>query len=207
MLVGLALSGCMSDSTKLLWGTQEGSSKAAVAESIDSDVRQPLDVPPSLKDQVKVPHADAIAVQSQVPERYVKKVAGKKVSLDGRVYDKPVDMVFSSVVDAMTGLNFPVQSVDSASGTITTDWIRKELNASSASVLGMIGSGGPLALRYRFVVRVLRQIPADGSAEIARLEIRTLGQTFTSRHWVNKKMKRKYADDLFNRVEELLTTK
>jgi len=98
----------------------------------------------------------------------------------------------------MTALNMPVQSVDSASGTITTDWIRRGANNPNfLTGLGLFGSGG-IVTRHRFVVRIF----PDG--EKARLEIRTLAQGFINNHWVNRPLKRKASEEMFVAVEEQL---
>ena len=199
----LFLSGCMSGDSKLFWSMDDKGKQPR--EAVEADARPVLDVPPSLRGEVSVPEADEVAIQKAMPERYKKIVAGKRVALDAKVYDKPAASVFSAVVDAMTGLNMPVQSVDSASGTVTTDWIRTDAgNASVTGILNMMGGGGPIAIRYRFVVRVLRQESTEEGKELVRLEVRTTGQSFSGRHWVNKKMSRKYSNDLFSRVEEVL---
>ena len=202
MLFVMLISGCGSTSVpKLFWSNDDTQGGGAGHAQVKADVRPVLDVPPSLRGEVKVPDAASVAVQDKVPERYKKIVAGKKVSLDARQYDKPVADVFSAVIDAMTGLNLPVQSVDSASGTIATDWIRVGSNSSSTqSFLSSFGGDKVLAIRYRYVVRVLRETLQD--KEVTRLEIRTLGQVFQNRHWINKKIRRKYANNLFSRVEE-----
>jgi len=206
MLFVVLISGCGSTSMpKLFWSNDDTQGGGGHAQ-VKADVRPVLDVPPSLRGEVQVPDADSVAVQDKVPERYKKIVAGKKVALDARQYDKPVADVFSAVIDAMTGLNLPVQSVDSASGTIATDWVRVGVNSpNTLSVASLFNSAKPTAIRYRYVVRVLRETLQD--KEVTRLEIRTLGQVFQNRHWINKKIRRKYANNLFSRVEEGLSTK
>ncbi|MBL4760843.1 MAG: hypothetical protein JKY80_08360 [Mariprofundaceae bacterium] len=104
----------------------------------------------------------------------------------------------------MTALNLPVQSVDSASGTITTDWVRTDVNNPSVnSLFNAFGGGGPQAVRYRYIARVLRE--TSNKVTKTRLEVRTMAQAFNSGHWVNKKLTRKRANELFSRVEELLS--
>jgi len=165
--------------------------------------RAPLDVPPELRGDVEVPEPDKIASQGGPAAVNKGRVAGQAVSLDGRVYSHGVATVFSAAVDAMTALNMPVQSVDSPSGTLTTDWIKQESVSSNASVMsGVFGGETVLGVRYRFVVRVLRQ--KGGEAELTRLEIRTVGQAFVNRHWVNRPIQRKVSDELFAAVEERL---
>ena len=170
---------------------------------VNAPSRAPLDVPPELRDEVSVPMPDKVAVNEQGAV-IDKSVAGKAVSLDARVYGVTVDRVFSAVIDAMTALNLPVQSVDSPSGTITTEWIRQDANNQNfgAATLGGFfgGAGETLAVRHRFVVRVLR-LKETGKAQ---LEIRTLGQGFINRHWVNRPLKRKVSEELFSSVEEQL---
>jgi len=168
--------------------------------------RAPLDVPPELRKDIEVPMPDKIATEAAqgdvgIPANVKKLIAGKAVSLDAHVYKRTPAQVFSAVVDAMTSLNMPVSSVDSPSGTITTEWVRKDssnANAYLASAMDMFG-GGPTHTRYRFVVRVLRM--KDGGTQ---LQIRTLGQQFTNRHWMDKPIKRKVANELFSAVEERL---
>ncbi len=168
--------------------------------------RAPLDVPPELRDEVNVPMPDAIATEAasggaKISQEQRHAVAGKAVSLDARIYDRSPAQVFSTVIDAMTALNMPVQSVDSPSGTVTTEWIRNSANSTNSYVdagLSLFG-GGPTHIRYRFVIRVLRT--PDGKS---RLEIRTLGQKYVNRHWVNKPLIRKNSNELFAAVEERL---
>ena len=201
------LSGCMSGGNKLFWGLDEGKQEKSKSEAVQAASRPALDIPPELRGEVAVPKANAIARTSVLPERYKKIVAGKKVGLDARVYKQPAGQVFSSVIDAMTAMNLPVESVDSASGTITTDWVKTDVNNPNLlSGISFLGDG-IMARRYRFVVRVLRQELAEESQPqtMTRLEVRTLGQVFQTKHWVNRSLKRNYANDLFSSVEERLS--
>lgn len=166
--------------------------------------RVPLDVPPELRKEIEVPMPDKVATEAAqggkgLSSQAKKLIAGKAVSLDAREYDVTPARIFSSVVDSMTALNMPVDSVDSPSGTITTTWIRldsSKANAYVGSVMNMFGAG-PAHTRHRFVVRVFRM--QDGKTQ---LQIRTLAQQFLNRHWVNKILKRKVANELFSAVEE-----
>ncbi len=158
-------------------------------------------------EEVEVPSPGEIATKNGRMRSADKKlVAGKSVSLDAKIYDNSAAQVFSATVDSMTALNMPVQSVDSPSGTLTTDWIRQEsleaANTAMAAVSGMFGGDGVMALRYRFVVRVLRQKVEE--REVTRLEIRTVGQAYINRRWVNRPIVRKVSDELFSAVEERL---
>jgi len=203
IVVVLVLTGCMSGGTKMLWSTDEGAGKGQTRGQLQADARPALDMPPSLRGEVEVPDAGAIAVRKTVSERYKKTVAGKRVALDARLYDASAASVFSAVLDGMTALNLPVESVDSASGTITTDWVRTDANNPNVNTLmNAFGGGGPQAIRYRYVVRVLRETLDDVTK--TRLEIRTMAQTFSNGHWTNKKLTRKRAEELFSRVGELL---
>lgn len=165
--------------------------------------RVPLDVPPALRGDVEVPTPDAVASQDGELTTLTKKLfAGKAVALDAKLYATDAANVFSAVIDAMTALNMPVQSVDSPSGTVTTDWIRQSsASATSTFASGMFG-GGVQAIRYRFVVRVLRQ--ATEEKVQTRLEIRTVGQAFMNKHWVNRHIQRKVSGELFSAVDERL---
>jgi len=199
----MLLVGCSSGMPKLFWSSDEGVDKGSSHAPMKSESRPALDIPPSLRGEVEVPDAGAIAVQSSMPERYKKSVVGKKVALDARLYDMSIGTVFSAVVDGMTALNLPVQSVDSASGTITTDWVRTDVSSPNVNTLfNAFGGGGPQAIRYRYVARVLRE--TSDEVVKTRLEVRTMAQTYSSGHWVNKKLVRKRANELFSRVEELL---
>jgi len=201
----LFLSGC---DRELLVPWEAGSDKPAYAQgsggSKGAESRAPLDVPPELRDDVEVPNPDGVATANGAGYSSEEKsqVAGQAVSLDGRVYQQDAATVFSAVVDAMTALNLPVQSVDSPSGTLTTDWIKKSTDATAAMFGGMFGGETVLAIRYRYVVRVLRQKAEAG--EMTRLEIRTTGQAFVNRQWVDRPIKRKVADELFAATEERL---
>lgn len=207
----LLLSACGRDMPQIFWDTDAGRNEPAYARGASGAAgaksRPPLDVPPELRGTVEVPMPEKVAGQPQAGDAVVrnKPVAGKAVSLDARVYDQSVDVVFSAVVDAMTALNLPVASVDSPSGTVTTEWIRHDANTKSTSALdlgGLFGQETVRAIRHRFVVRVLRLKTEHG--EKSQMQIRTLGQIFTNRHWVNRPVKRKVADELFVATEEQL---
>jgi len=168
--------------------------------------RVPLDVPPELRAEVNVPMPDQVAVDVargdvKMSAEEKKAVAGKAVSLDTRLYTQSPAKVFSTVIDAMTALNLPVDSVDSPSGTITTTWIHPNSNTVNSYVgaaMSMFGAG-PTYERHRFIVRVFRD--KNGQTQ---LQVRTLGQSFINRHWVFKAIKRKMANELFSAVEERL---
>ncbi len=202
----LTLASC-SNMPKLFWSENEGSTQQPSGEqAAAAPSQQPLVVPPDLRGEVSVPMPDKVASDQSTQVQQAEKrddanVAGTAVALDTRVYDQPVATVFSAVVDAMTSLNMPVQSVDSPSGTITTDWVRKDASNPSmfTPIMNMFGASGPLAERYRFVVRVLRLSTPAGVK--TQLEIRMLGQVFENRHWVNKQVKYKASNDLFSAVE------
>lgn len=169
--------------------------------------RAPLDVPPELRGQVSVPMPDKVATEVAVgdvkmSEEEKQAIAGKAISLDARLYDKTAAEVFSAAIDALTSLNLPVESVDSPSGTITTAWVRQaSTNASSYanSLMNVFGGGGPLATRYRFILRVFRM--KDGKTQ---LQVRTLAQEYINHHWVFKELKRKVANEVFSAVAERL---
>jgi len=195
----------------MFWSMDEGKNDTvSTQKTVQAKVRPALEIPPELRGKVEVPASDQIATVKKMPERYSKAVAGTRVALDAKVYKESAGRVFSAVVDAMTALNLPVASVDSPSGTITTDWVRTDANNANSNNfskgMNIFGSKAR-AFRYRHVVRVLRLQSKDGQPSgMTRLEVRTLGQAFVGSHWVNKKFKRKYADDLFTRVEERLPT-
>lgn len=203
------LASCGSD-MQLFWPTEDdkpdyaqGGGRGAGAPS-----RAPLDVPPELRDEIEVPSPGDIATKDGVmrSEEEKKLVAGKAVALDAKIYEKTPAEVFSAVVDSMTALNLPVQSVDSPSGTLTTDWVRQASVSSEAvsTLTNMFGAGGARALRYRFVVRVFRQTMGE-SGQVTRLEVRTIGQAFIGTTWVSKPIKRKVSNELFAAVDERLS--
>jgi len=203
IILVMLLTGCSSGGPKLFWGADEGKGMGKAHAQVRSESRPALDIPPSLRGDVEVPDAGAIAVQKTVPERYKKVLKGKKVALDARLYDASVSVVFSAAVDAMSALNLPVQSVDSASGTITTDWVRTDANSPNVnSALSFFGGGAALATRYRYMTRVLRETSSE--AIRTRVEIRTIAQTLQNGHWTNKKLARRRANELFSRIEELI---
>jgi len=202
----LGLAGCVSKDTKFFWATGDGGKASTVEKKVVAESRPPLDIPPGLLGKVDMPHAEQIAVVKTMPKRISKKISGKQVALDAKIYERSTADVFSAVLDAMTGLNLPVQSVDSASGTITTDWVRK--NSKSANYLSIIGGSGVMAVRYRFVTRVLNQsMKADGGEKtVTRFEIHTVAQAYKNNHWSNTKLARRFAKELFSRIDENLTT-
>jgi len=208
----ILLTGCSGSAPKLFWSTDEGSDQPAYAQGgkqgAAASSRAPLEVPPELMAELTIPAADAVARVNDdkaLPEAYRKSVAGKYVALDAKLYDATAGQVFSSAIDAMTALNLPVQSVDSPSGTLTTDWIRKGAGKADAMTMftNMFDFGtGAVVVRYRYVVRVLRAT-VEGH-EQSRLEIRTIGQIYKGGRWINAQLKRKAADELFVAVEEQL---
>lgn len=205
----LLLAAC-SGMPQLFWKSNDNKPDYARGKggSSQADSRAPLDVPPELREQVEVPMPDKVATETaragkggvKMSEAEKEAVAGKAVSLDARIYEQMPAPVFSAVVDAMTALNLPVQSVDSPSGTVTTEWIREGANnASLISTVGGMFGAGPAITHYRYVVRVLRT-----ESDKTRLEIRTLGQQYINHHWVNRPIKQKISNDLFSAVEERL---
>ncbi|MDX8410334.1 MAG: outer membrane protein assembly factor BamC [Mariprofundaceae bacterium] len=175
--------------------TADGKPVAAETE-VESKAR--LEVPPDLRGKIEVPESPTVQAEPDETTAVTgERVAGEAVSLNARAYFRPAANVFSAVVDAMTALNKPVQSVDSASGTITTDWVRSDSDNPNAVFGGLFG-GGPTHTRYRYVVRVFDE------GEQTRLEIRTLGQVFMNKHWVNKPIRRGVAEELFVATEEQL---
>jgi len=199
---------------KLFWDVDEGKDQPAYAQgtekSADAKSRAPLDVPPELRADLQVPEANAVGANAdpnELPDKYRETVAGKAVALDARVYDFTTAQVFSASVDAMTSLNMPVDSVDSPSGIVTTDWIRRGANNPSilGSMSGIFGAADSSDLtRHRFIVRVFRATLPSG-IEKTRLEIRVLAQAYVNGHWTNKPIQQKVTDELFGAVEEQLT--
>jgi len=202
------LSAC-SEAPKMFWSDDDSKPDYARAgkDAGASESRVPLDVPPALREEISVPMPDKVAVAAargdvKMTAEEKEAVAGKAVSLDTRLYQKTAPEVFSSVVDAMTSMNLPVESVDSPSGTITSAWVRKDASEATSylgAAMNAFGMGTPLAIRYRFIVRVYRMPDAR-----TQLQIRTLGQVYTNRHWVYKEIKRKVADEVFSATEERL---
>jgi len=207
------LNACSGGMPKMAWGVDEGSGPA-YAQGGNANAaasRAPLDVPPALRAELQVPASDDVATVTEekaMPSNYRKAVAGKYVALNAKIYDATAAQVFSSAVDAMTALNLPVQSVDSPSGTLTTDWIRKGGSGNALSMFSNLFDfgAGPKIVRYRYVVRVLRANVAGHAGPQAQLEIRTIGQVYKGRSWVNAQLKEKVADDLFSAFEEQLAS-
>ncbi|MDQ6958084.1 MAG: hypothetical protein Q9M24_03115 [Mariprofundaceae bacterium] len=202
----LLLAGCQGGMPQMFWPVDDNKPDYARGgrDNPRSEGRAPLDVPPELRKDIEVPMPDKIATEAaqggaRISSREKKMVAGKAVSLDTRVYDQSPAVVFSAIIDAMTALNMPVESVDSPSGTITSAWIRFDSsrpNAYLGAAMDVFGAG-PTHTRHRFIVRVFRM--KDGGTQ---LQIRTLAQQFMRQHWVNKILKRKVANELFVAVEE-----
>lgn len=198
------LAACSSNPISSIIGTNEPKPSAAY-EAND----KALQIPPELQGEVSVPEPEQIAIKDEDGNIITSvesndKTEGAIAGLDARIYDLPAGRVMSAVIDAMTSLNLPVESVDSPSGTITTDWTRQDANSLSTfvPVTGFLGNDGVMGVRYRFVVRVLRQ-SIDGVAK-TRLEVRTIAQAFKNRHWVNTPLKRKVSEELFSSTEERL---
>jgi len=196
---------------KLFWDVNEGKGPAYAqggTTGAQARGRAPLDVPPDLRKDIEVPMPDKVAAQaaassSGVTQDRRQAVAGSAVSLHARRYDFTAAQVFSAAIDAMTALNMPVDSVDSPSGTLTTEWVGKDINSSNiyivSSALRMFGAGPPTRVRYRYVVRVLRAGPSK-----SQLEVRTLGQQYANNHWSSAPIKKKVSNELFAAVEEQL---
>ena len=210
VLSSLLLTGCQSGMPKMFWSAND---KPAYAQGVSShtqgESRAPLDIPPELRKEIEVPMPGQVASDVAKGDALINKeakaaVAGKAVALDTRLYHQTAAQMFSATIDAMTSLNMPVQSVDSPSGVVTTDWIRPNANSSNnyMGVLSSMVGGGPVHVRYRFVARVFRT--KGGQTE---LQIRTLGQQFLNAHWINKPIKRKLSLELFDAVEERLPQK
>jgi len=174
------------------------------ADPVTGKPRAPLDVPPELQAELEVPMAGEVASRADekvLSKDYQDAVAGKAIALDARLYTVDAAKVFSAVVDAMTSMNIPVDSVDSPSGVITSDWIIR----GSVSMANMFGQGVP-PTRHRFIVRVYRA-KVEGRAEACKLEIRVHGQAAINRAWVNKPFKKNVAEQLFVGVDEQLQRK
>jgi len=203
----ILLASCGEGMPQLFWETNDKTpdyARASGAATSQADARKHLEVPPELRARIGVPMEDQVAVQDskELPEKYRQAVAGKAVSLDARVYPLAAAEVFSAVVDAMTSLNLPVDSVDSPSGIVTTDWVRK--GANNASIAAMFGYTSGTMTRHRFIVRVFR---LQQTTPATKLEIRLLGQSYENGHWVNKPFKRTSSEELFQRIEEVLGLK
>ncbi|OIO70544.1 MAG: hypothetical protein COW19_07060 [Zetaproteobacteria bacterium CG12_big_fil_rev_8_21_14_0_65_55_1124] len=208
MLIAISLSACSGGGIFKMWEVDDNKPAYARGSTDNPAVegRAPLDVPPQLRDEVSVPMPDQVAVAAargdvKMTAEEKEAIAGKAISLDARLYDKSAAEVFSAVVDGMTSLNMPVESVDSPSGTITTAWIRQgsgDAGSYMSAAMNVFG-GGPMPTRYRFIVRIFRM--QDGKTQ---LQIRTLGQVYTNNHWVFKEIKRKVANELFSATEERL---
>jgi len=203
MLALFFLSSCAD--SQMVWKVEDNKPDYARGSQDSSHAkgRPPLEVPPELRRDVEVPMPDKVAVNAargdvKMSKEEKEAVAGKSVSLDTRLYEISPAAVFSTVLDSMTALNMPVESVDSPSGTITTDWIRKGSVTYMGAAMNVFG-GGPVPTRYRFIVRVFRT--KDGNAE---LQVRTLGQKYNNRHWVHAVIKRKVVNELFSAIEERL---
>jgi len=211
ILSAWTLSACSGGMPKLFWDVNDGKGPAyARSQTTGAQARgrAPLDVPPELRKEIEVPMPDKVATEAAASSSGVSKdrkqaVAGSAVSLHARRYDFTAPQVFSAAIDAMTALNMPVDSVDSPSGTLTTEWVGHDVNSSNiylvSSALRMFGAGPPTKVRYRYVVRVLRAGPSK-----SQLEVRTLGQQFANNHWSSAPIKKKVSNELFAAVEEQL---
>jgi hypothetical protein len=146
-----------------------------------------------------------VAVKKNAPKRMVAGISGKQVALNAKIYEKTTSEVFSAALDAMTGLKLPVQAVDSASGTLTTDWIHKKSDMKVMS--NIFGGNSVVGVRYRFVTRVLKQtLKNEGGVDkhVTRFEIHTIAQGYKDHKWSNIKLARRFSNALFSRVDENL---
>ncbi|ATX83017.1 hypothetical protein Ga0123462_2183 [Mariprofundus ferrinatatus] len=194
----ISLSAC-SSVPKMFWDSDDngGSGEA---------FRAPLNLPPELTGELNLPAVDEkatlTAAAAPLPEKYdvIVAKAGKKVALNARLYDVTAGQLLSSALDAMTQMNLPVNSVDSPSGIITTDWVRKGDSALSDSILGSIGMSRINVVRYRFIVRVFRL--NEGGIHRSRVEVHLLTQAYQNGHWLNKRSLSDRSDELFAAIEE-----
>jgi len=201
----LILASC-SGMPKLFWDVDEGKDQPAYAGAeggSQAASRPPLTVPPELRSELELPEGESVGTQEQGPvaEKYRKAVAGKAVRLDARLYEnrEPAEL-FSAVVDAMTAMNVPLDSVDSPSGIITSDWIKQ----GKQSTFVLFGFTSSKLVRYKYLVRVYRATGKDGALG-TQLEIRTIGQVFEAgQGWVTKPIKNKPVTELFDAVGEQL---
>jgi len=180
-------------------------SQASSTERAGGKQRAPLDVPPELKAELEMPMAGEIASRTDdkiLSSEYQNAVAGKAISLDAKVYRIEAPKVFSAVVDAMTSMNIPVDSVDSPSGIITSDWIRRGANSTASLGLSIFGDIGDTPVRHRYIVRIYRAKLKD--SEATKLEIRVHGQSAVNGSWKNKPFKHKASEQLFVATEEQL---
>jgi len=209
IISGWMISACSGGMPQMFWDIDDNKPDYARGQSAGAQAkgRAPLDVPPELRKELQVPMPDKVATEaaansSGVTQERKEAVAGTAVSLHARRYGYTAAQVFSATIDAMTALNMPVDSVDSPSGTLTTEWVGKDVNSSNvyvvSSLMNMFGAGAPTRVRYRYVVRVLRV------GDQSQLEVRTLGQQYANNHWSNVPLKQKVSDELFAAVEEQL---
>jgi len=195
LLAGFILAACGNGKTfNPLSGSEspyvEGSDDSGAPES---SARKPAK--PSPRKEAGVPMPELVALKkpgSAIDQAFY----GKTVSLNAMVYDASAASVLSSVVDAMTALNMPVQRVDSTSGTITTEWIWQGADNENITLI----EGKRQTLRYRFSVLVLR---LKDSAK-TKLVVRTLAQTRIAKKWVDSALKRRASEELFAAVQEQL---
>jgi len=194
LLAGFVLAACAGKTLNIF-----GDNEPAYVQGTDASGRTPSpaspDELPAVRGEAGVPMPDQVAVKEQ--GMVIGKVFDSRTaSLDTRKYDAGAGLVFSSVIDAMTALNMAIQSVDSPTGAITTEWVFQDANSESITLT----EGKTRPERYRFTVRV-RRLKASGKTQ---LEIRTLGQALIKQHWVNRPIKRKVSVELFGAVEEQL---
>ena len=206
LLISLSACGGM---PKLFWSNDEGGgdtpayARGGPTASEEVATRAPLELPPELNDELQLPTAEDVDLKTSagpLPEQYDRVVSGKPVALTARLYNIKPGQVLSAVVDALTQLSLPVNSVDSPTGIITTDWVREGDSDAMDSIMGAVGVSTVRVIRYRLIVRVFRM--KEGSRHQSRLEIRVLSQAYQNNHWVNKRTLAKRNQDLFSAVEE-----
>jgi|GEM_PF-2701019 len=217
LVLPLLLAGC-TGMPKLFWDIDEGkkstpTASGAASTSGDStsgqSARRSLEVPPELQGKVELP-TDATASQESgdstpgtiatVQPAAQAPVKARVVNANSRDYSIGTEPLFAVAVDAISARKLPLQSVDGASGTITTDWAYSDSDSAIAdSVLGLFGAASS-KYRYRLVAR----IRALDGAQSARLTFNVLGQRLDSGRWVNRSLDNKLIDALFKSVEKNL---
>ena len=192
----LSFSACsqMPNMPNIFWDSENAQYEPDHADAGVKPVKPP-EISPELHTNRTLPMAGDIAAAAsadKLPEKYRRLLAGHDFTLEKRSYEPPVADLFSAIIDAMTSLNIPVQSVDSRHGIVTSDWLRKGEND-----LNMPGIRG--YTRHRFIISV---VPVG--AEFS-MEVRTIGQIFKQKHWMDKRLRRNASLELFIAVDEQLT--
>ncbi len=176
----LLFSACsqMPDMPNLFWDTEDAQHEPDTVSPGRNAEPQPAltdGVSAELRTDRQLPMAEQIgkaAIAGKLPQQYRTLLGDDAITVDARSYGRTVAELFSAVIDAMTSLNIPIESVDSPNGVITSGWIGKGEN-------DLTMPGIKAYTRHRFIIYIYRS--GGKSGDMSRMEVRVPGQLYEKR--------------------------